>query len=806
MIMIASTTATSTANTRHWTAPQEATIHSNPSAFLALSSNDKNDLDHNTIIEIGNSSQVIKDRDVLMVGRQASSCDIRIAHKSLSRQHALLYYSTSNSADRLGLYVIDLNTKTGTFINEIKITPNTPAQLKNGDTIQFGKARPTFTIRWENSNNNKKKNGNDKMATTATATATATSNNSNENDNIYNDKDQNDSDKHSVEQSTGFGLTGRDQRKAEIEAMMASLEEKPSYTKYVPSSDEKQTMLNNSQKKDHSSRHQKHVPPNNLILEKYKLPLTACTDIAYVESCHISSVVMDPTGSRFAIGSMNSSLKLYDFGGYNIADPNPFFNGTVEDGYPIRSMSYSSDGALILIGTGSSQCQVFNRDGQDIIKFVRGDVYVRDPSKTIGHTATVTGVGWHPLEKSIVFTTSRDGSLRMWNVDKGKLTFGFLNCSDVVVIKHLRTGRKTIPTCLAVSTNTIAIGTDCGGIQVYKYPFVSKLRPQQYTEVSSSTQQDSNSNSGNSIICLAYSVDATKLACRTKAGVTVWNTASKITTSTPPWMQFDNVPLDDVDTDSCIPTLAFSPNGKILCIATSKKNQHQTRSFRNSLEIFLISKDAHCNKMKPPSPIYSLPFLHTEAGYPVLSLSWHNKLNQILVTTSKGFQIWYSADWSTKGILLTSTRRRKRNKAEDTLQAIYIKRAPPPGSIVREEEIITPNSLPLFSDDRQRFRSKKHRREDEHQESVAKHIPESKPSKGIFRTTTASTAFKQRIMDDNSSTQKIIAGKDPREALAKYNEGKSYIGQAYEGNIERILTTKTVEQEEDEMNNRNRKK
>merc|ERR1711865_1320229 len=142
---------------------------------------------------------------------------------------------------------------------------------------------------WENINNNKNKNSNDKMATTATATATATatSNNSNENNNIYDDKDQNDSDKNYVEQSTGFGLTGRDQRKAEIEAMMASLEEKPSYTKYVPSSDEKQTILNNSQKKDHSSRHQKHVPPNNIILEKYKLPLTACTDIAYVESCHI---------------------------------------------------------------------------------------------------------------------------------------------------------------------------------------------------------------------------------------------------------------------------------------------------------------------------------------------------------------------------------------------------------------------------------------------------------------------------------------------------------------------------------------
>mgnify|MGYP003887213031 CR=1 FL=1 len=45
-----------------------------------------------TAIEIGKSSQVIPNRNALVVGRQVSSCDIRITHKSLSRQHALLYY------------------------------------------------------------------------------------------------------------------------------------------------------------------------------------------------------------------------------------------------------------------------------------------------------------------------------------------------------------------------------------------------------------------------------------------------------------------------------------------------------------------------------------------------------------------------------------------------------------------------------------------------------------------------------------------------------------------------------------------
>ena len=55
------------------------------------------------------------------------------------------------------------------------------------------------------------------------------------------------------------------------------------------------------------------------------------------------------------------------------------------------------------------------------------------------------------------------------------------------------------------------------------------------------------------------------------------------------------------------------------------------------------------------------------------------------------------------------------------------------------------------------------------------------------------------VMDNRTASVKQIAGKDPREALAAYSEGKSYIGTAYEGNKERILAEKTVEEEEDEM-------
>jgi len=551
-------------------------------------------------------------------------------------------------------------------------------------------------------------------------------------------------------------------------------------------------------------------------LEKHRIPLTECTDVSVMDTSHISTSAMDPTGSRFAIGSTDSSLKLYDFAGYNILDPVPFRNLIVEDGYPIRSMAYSSDGSSILIGTGSVQPRVFDRDGNELVTFVRGDVYVRDPSKTIGHTAAVTSVGWHPCETSVVFSTSRDGSLRRWNVDKGKLSFGMLNCSDVVVIKHLRTGRKTIPTCLAVSPNALAIGTECGSLQIYKYPLVSKLRPQHSVQVSSlSVDRNAESKSKsttkkdapdpNPIVSLVYSLDATKIAVRTKKEVTVWNTALRISTSTPPWMKYDNLPLhdDDAGADNSTPTMAFSPNGKMICVATNTKRADDDRNYRSSLELFLLPKESKPKsddtKDKYASPIFSLPLLdggENDTGA-ILSLSWHHRLNQILVTTQKGFQVFYSTDWSKNGILLTSGRRKKRKNVEESLQDLYAARAPPPGTAIRQEEIIAPNSLPLFSGDKHRMKSKKQRAEEEHQDSVARHIPHQ-PSKGVFNT--GVNMFTQMIMDDRSSHQKKIAGMDPREALAEYSEGKSFIGKAYEGNVERILTEKTMEQEQEEMN------
>jgi hypothetical protein len=132
---------------------------------------------------------------------------------------------------------------------------------------------------------------------------------------------------------------------------------------------------------------------------------------------------------------------------------------------------------------------------------------------------------------------------------------------------------------------------------------------------------------------------------------------------------------------------------------------------------------------------------------------------------------------------------------EDDLQELYASRAPPPGTAVRYEDITAPNALPMFGGGGNQHKRKKEKQAEE--EEANRRHPQQ-PSKPIYNT--PNTIFAQLVADTTANAQKIVAGADPREALALYSEGKSYISSAYKGNKERILTEKTVEQEEEEMN------
>lgn len=799
--------------------PSTATITPSKGGARLRFQNDDDDKTHKEqaqAIAINSSSRVHTNRNFLLIGRQAATCDIRITHKSLSRQHAVLYYN--HNTDQL--MVQDLMTKSGTWVNQQRLAPKTPTALTGGSVLQFGKARPSFVVEYDTAAKVEKMDSNavvrqeEKQEIQGVEAAPS--------DNKYNWENDKPTLATTDPESPKAPLTGRAARQEEIAAMMASLETAPTYTKYQLSekeqSEESERVKQLQQQQEGPKEEELHP-----MIEKYKLPFpktSSCSQTVSSESSVISSLAIDPSGTRFALAHMDSSMQLYDFAGWSsCSEATPFSNLLVsDDTHAITSVTYSPNGERLVVATHSAQPKVFDREGEELLQWVRGDVYVTDPAKTIGHTAAVVSVAWHSVEKSIVFSASHDGSLRVWDVDNGKLAFGMLKCQDVILLKNPKTGRRAIPTCMVMmGPSSIWLGTECGSIQRYQFPFVSKLRPQQFTmvpEVAATAEGESSSSQTNknklvkkehSIRCIAVSGDGTKVASRTLKAIHVYTNSSlyRLALSSSPLL---TIPLEgddvvDAEIDASSPTMAFSPNNKTLCVGVTRTVQSDNgtnkKYYETRLELYSIPKESKETKIKK-KPIFSMALV--ELQYPLVGLVWHPMLNQILVATTKEFQVCYSIDYSKKGMLLNLRQRtsskRKRASGENALQELYTSRAPPPGTAIREEEIIAPNTLPLFGGQSNKKKKLKERQEEKHEQDMAAHKPQP-PVRGVYNTN--NTMFAQMVMDSQTAKKKQIAGMDPREALAQYSEGKSYIGTAYKGNKERILADKTMEEEEDAM-------
>jgi len=71
---------------------------------------------------------------VTKVGRSAKDNDMLIDDKQVSRQHLVIEYKDPH------LYITDLNSVNGTYINGERLTPNTPTALNVGDELMIANA------------------------------------------------------------------------------------------------------------------------------------------------------------------------------------------------------------------------------------------------------------------------------------------------------------------------------------------------------------------------------------------------------------------------------------------------------------------------------------------------------------------------------------------------------------------------------------------------------------------------------------------------------------------------------------------
>ena len=176
----------------------------------------------------------------------------------------------------------------------------------------------------------------------------------------------------------------------------------------------------------------------------------------------VSCLSIEPAGNRVVTGSYDYNIKIYDFGGMD-SRHRPFQSIEAQESHMVVSVGHSPSGDRFIAATGSVQPKVFDRDGKELIKFVRGDMYLRDLSNTKGHTMEVTGVQWHPTEKEIVLTCSLDGTLRVWDL-LGETTFGTLVNKYVLKVRGLNgANRLGLNSCCYSPSGTRMIGGAADG-------------------------------------------------------------------------------------------------------------------------------------------------------------------------------------------------------------------------------------------------------------------------------------------------------------------------------------------------------
>lgn len=80
-------------------------------------------------------NRMIRLQGMQTIGRNKGVCQIAVEHMSVGRMHAELHVNHNR------IYIKDLNSLNGTYVNQVKIKANDYIEVKKGDLIKFGEVK-----------------------------------------------------------------------------------------------------------------------------------------------------------------------------------------------------------------------------------------------------------------------------------------------------------------------------------------------------------------------------------------------------------------------------------------------------------------------------------------------------------------------------------------------------------------------------------------------------------------------------------------------------------------------------------------
>ncbi|KAI8819599.1 WD40-repeat-containing domain protein [Fimicolochytrium jonesii] len=467
----------------------------------------------------------------------------------------------------------------------------------------------------------------------------------------------------------------------------------------------------------------------------------------------VSALSIDPSGSRFVTGGRDCMFKLWDFHGMD-ASLKPFRSFEATSGNPIRDVQFSPSGDQILMASSSAQPKVYDRDGVEIVEFVKGDPYIRDMRHTKGHVAALTACRWHPFEKSTFLTASLDSTIRIWDVTSKR------SHKQVIAVKSKQPGGKTAITAAAYSHDgkLIAGGGQDGALRIWNSNG-NFLAPSHNVENAHMP--------GAPITSLTFSRNTPSPLLATRAmddTLKLWDLRSL----RQPLHTVPNLPNFFEETD-----VTFSPNDRYILTGTSVKKDQGFGT------LCVFDRDS----LKEVANVQV-------ATSSVVRVAWHPKINQIVLGTGDGsVQVMYDPVLSLAGIKAALGKVPKKRGEF----AVFADDAHRP--------IINPHALAMYRDDAlNASRSTKRKIEKLRADPIATRKPDMPLMTGPGRGGKVGTNVTQHIMKglikDDSRSQ------DPREAFLKHakeaEEKPFWVAPAYTKNQPKPVHAESVYEDEGE--------
>ena len=527
-------------------------------------------------------------------------------------------------------------------------------------------------------------------------------------------------------------------------------------------------------------------PPS--ALDAFDLPISHSLTIP-ASSKSTPALSISLNHSRLATGSLDSSVRLFDFNSTTAAFT-PLRTLIPTDGQPVHCCRFGSEERLLCSGSGAA-IHLYDSSGRVLLETVRGDGYLLDQSNTKGHTAAVCDIRWLRTSgaggtaggDSVFGSCGRDGVVRLWDVSwkAGR------ECKEVVKMRggggRAGGGMAVSSLCFSAAGEVLVAACTDGAARMFHR---AGLRWSERQLVKAATG-GSGATSEWISDCQLMS-DSRRLLMRSREAVSMHD------------LRMAREPLGRVALGGQHEQadMALSPDEKLL-LATSDGNlAFLSTAAVSSTAPPSTSSSSPPSSSAPLSSSLSLLSLLPLSPRPLIRVLYPAVLNQIFVSSATGsVHVLYNPTQSHKGVLLSATR--------------PVKLRPVSADTAPVGPIFNPHGMPVWPGEQRGTKrrqnvllsadSEEAAAAEAESERFAPLPPVAKGEGGRMATSTNMTQFMMRKIVQRKMDVREV---DPREALLAMEEkirasgDKKLFTGAYEKTQPKPIFRADDEEEEEE--------